>query len=472
MRFLRLCPRLGAVCVALAMIGQLAVTPAQAAAPTCAPVTDRMELWRAGGLKGANLWQGRMEGNANQFRERTVGVPVSQADLSALAALGANYVQLSVAGPFTEQPPYVVDPEAQQVVDDVVRMAANAGMYVAIAFRSGPGRNEQAIARHSDVGTYGPILETVWTDPVAQDGWMQMLTHAAGRWGVDPAVVGISPMMEPNASSRHGYLAPEQYSATIGGTLEDINLFQQRAAAAIRAVSDVPILVEGDGYGSVGYLSRLVPTGDPRSVYTAHFYDPFTYTHQEPGAGIVYPGPQTVNGRSVQVDRAWLAEQLAPVGRYGREHGVPVAVTEFGVRRFAPGAAAYLTDALSVLDEIGASRAVWEWVPAQRRSAWNEFDVLGGANPYQRAVVPNALADVLAADFASTCAPGATAVGGVEPPPATGTGAADGDGTTAAGWVIGVVGLLLVLLLANLPRQNGRPAEDDRPLSRTGAGAD
>lgn len=40
--------------------------------------------------------------------------------------------------------------------------------------------------------------------------------------------------------------------------------------------------------------------------------------------------------------------------RYGDDPAVPIAVTELGVRRSAPGAATYLGDVLSVLDELGA----------------------------------------------------------------------------------------------------------------------
>src|SRR6185369_4462733 len=116
----------------------------------CPDVTDAMTAWRAGTLRGANIWEGRLAPTANQFRDREVGVPVTAQDLAALRSIGANYVQLSVAGLFTEQAPYVVDPEVERLVDDFVGLARGAGLHVAIAFRSGPGRNEQALARNTD----------------------------------------------------------------------------------------------------------------------------------------------------------------------------------------------------------------------------------------------------------------------------------------------------------------------------------
>jgi hypothetical protein len=462
--------RLFTICAALAVVASLVLTPGTAAAQGsgCPDVTDAMTAWRTGTLRGANIWEGRLAPTANQFRDRDVGVPVTPADLAALRSIGANYVQLSVAGLFTEQAPYVLDPEVERLVDEFLALARGAGLHVAIAFRSGPGRNEQALARNTDAGSYGPVLESIWSDQRAQDGWMAMLTHAAQRYGSDPTVIGISPMMEPNATSRYPTLTPAQFFSAVHGTTQDVNVFQARARTAIRAVSDVPILVEGDGYGSVSYLPWLTPTGDDRSVYTAHFYEPFEYTHQGSASGLPYPGPLPVQGRTAQVDAAWIADALSPVSDYGRRHGVPVAITEFGVQRYLPGAAAWLTDTLAAIDRLGVSRAVWEWVPEARRSMWNDFDVLGGPNPYQRAVVPNALQSALAADYARSCTspagdPAATA-------PAAPTGSGGGDPTSVLLWVTGAAGTLIVLLaLLRTGRADRRRRHDRGELTTSGA---
>jgi Cellulase (glycosyl hydrolase family 5) len=467
-RLFRICAALTAT---LATAATLLLTPGTAAAQGsgCPVVTDAMDAWRAGTLRGANIWQGRLAPTANQFRDRDVGVPVTPADLAALRSIGANYVQLSVAGLFTEQAPYVVDPEVERLVDDLVAEARGAGLHVAIAFRSGPGRNEQALARNTDLGTYGPILETIWSDPAAQDGWMAMLRYAAQRYGDDPTVVGISPMLEPNSASRYPTLGPAQFFAAVGGTIQDVNVFQARARDTIRAVSDVPILIEGDGYGAVSYLRWLTPTGDDRSVYTAHFYEPFGYTHQGTASALPYPGPLPVQGSTETVDAAWIADALAPVGDYGHRHGVPMAVTEFGVQRYVPGAAAYLTDTLAAIDRLGVSRAVWEWVPEARRSMWNDFDVLGGPNPYQRAVVPNAMQTALALDYARPCTASGDAPVAAAPPAVTGTDAGSGDPTSTLLWVTGGAGALIVLLALLRPGRGSRRRRDRGELSTSGA---
>src|SRR5689334_19383626 len=105
--------------------------------------SDKFELWSTGVLRGANVFQGRNPGGASN------GIgdgDFAQSDFDDLAAAGANYVQISHAGLFAETPPYALDPVAEANLDRVVNMASQAGLYAVIAFRSGPGRNENAIS--------------------------------------------------------------------------------------------------------------------------------------------------------------------------------------------------------------------------------------------------------------------------------------------------------------------------------------
>ena len=69
----------------------------------------------------------------------------SQSDFDDLAGAGANYVHISHAGLFSEDPPYALDTAAQSNLDTVLNMARNAGLFAGIAFRTGPGRNDLSI---------------------------------------------------------------------------------------------------------------------------------------------------------------------------------------------------------------------------------------------------------------------------------------------------------------------------------------
>ena len=73
--------------------------------------------------------------------------------------------------------------------------------------------------------------------------------------------------------------------------LGDWNALAQKITAAIRAVDpETPILVNSIGWAYPQQFEVLRPTGDPRTVYTVHFYDPHYHTHQKPADKVVYPG--------------------------------------------------------------------------------------------------------------------------------------------------------------------------------------
>ncbi|MCW5891174.1 MAG: cellulase family glycosylhydrolase [bacterium] len=330
--------------VALASVAAAADCPA-----------DAYALWSAGILRGANVFQGRNPGGA------TNGIgdgDFAQSDFDDLAAAGANYVQLSHAGLFAEAPPYALDAAAQANLDRVVAMAGAANLYAVIAFRSGPGRNENAISNRE-----AGVKESIWTDPAAQAAWVDMLRHTAERYGANPTVIGYSIMVEPNAYARRGYVDPPQFYAQYGNTLEDVNGLYTAAIAAIRQVDpETPILLEPEGYGNVTWLPYVRPQADAHVVYTAHDYTPFDYTHQQVG-GATYPGTYDVDGAATLVGAAFLGTYLQTLQTYVDTHGVPVALTEFGVHRNAPNAAQYLADRIAVQDLLG-SWAVWVWQPA------------------------------------------------------------------------------------------------------------
>ena len=209
-------------------------------------------------------------------------------------------------------------------------MAGAANLHAVIALRSGPGRNENAISNRD-----GPVLETIWTYAAARDAWVDMLRHTAERYGPNPTVIGYSIMVEPNDYARRGFIDRGPFYAQFAGTLEDVNVLDAMATTAIRAVDpETPILLEPEGYGNVTWLPFVTPIAAANMVYTAHDYTPFDYSHQQvPNAS--YPGTYTVEGVPVSVDKPFLSTYLQTLqqGRYVDTHGVPVALTEFGVHR-------------------------------------------------------------------------------------------------------------------------------------------
>ena len=336
------------VAVLVVVLVPIAAVAQRATAASC-PAGSKIGLWNTGSavLRGANVYQGRNVFNADvAFGDG----PFTQSDFDDLRAAGANYVHISHAGIFSEQPPYALDQAAVDNLDRVVNMARAAGLYAGIAFRSGPGRNDLSIVD----ATNPQANHSIWTNQAAQDAWVEMVKFAAARYGRDPIVVGLSVMVEPTAYTQHptrfGFPDPETFYAQFGGTIEDVNGLYARATTAIRSVdADLPILLEPDGHGNINWLPFLRITGDARTVYTPHDYSPFKFTHNGKGR---YPSRK--NNRTTQ------EALLGQIAAFGDSHGVPVALTEFGARKIARTASKYLADRVSILDQIG-NWSVWTW---------------------------------------------------------------------------------------------------------------
>lgn len=127
---------------ALAMI--LASTSAyslSAQATGCASL-NKWSQWTQGRLHGFNLFAEHAD--PTWETSGPVHWPYMQTDFTAMAALGANYVQISQPGLFRMRPPYNIDTEVQANLDQLLKMIGKSGLKAVIAFRTGPGRNEYA----------------------------------------------------------------------------------------------------------------------------------------------------------------------------------------------------------------------------------------------------------------------------------------------------------------------------------------
>ncbi len=399
-----------------------------AAAPSPAPrgsplaAADKWALWSNGTrLRGANVYQRLVYPALDQgfLGSGPLGPPFTQADFDRLAALGANYVNLSHPGLFTETPPYQVDLNVQANLDALIAMAAQANLYVVITARTGPGRSEfwaywgEDTTRDPEGGWFPDSYynNRLWGDQAAQDAWVAMWQYTAQRYKDNPVVIGYDLMCEPNSNDVGSYPLgqaledwdPEHFYATYGGTLYDWNQLYPRISAAIRQVdSKTPILIGGNGYSGAAWLPYMQPTGDSRTVYTIHQYEPYTYTHQiSVTANITYPGVFDADWDGIPdtVDRAWLDTLLADtVDAFRAAHGSPpVAANEYGVHRWAPGAEVFMSDLTALFEQRGMNYALWEWSTSWEpfASGVHAFTFGFGPDPANRTNVPNPLQDVI-----------------------------------------------------------------------------
>ncbi len=335
-------------------------------------ITSKWDLWVNGPhLRGANIYQRHIYpeiDGSNFMGPGLFGPPYSQADLNRLADWGANYVNISHPGLFEEEPPYALDINAQDNLDELLGMIAEADMFAVISFRTGPGRSEFTFFFGEDGDWFDKRYynDEVWRSPEAQTAWEAMWAYTAARYRDNPIVVGYDLMVEPNSNDVWlDEWEPEIFYAEYGETLYDWNPLAARISEAIREVDEsTPILIGGMSYSAIDWLPYVQPTGDEHTVYAVHQYAPHDYTHQWDETDFPYPGEMDLDwdGETDRFDNEWLGDEIiALMDDFSKKHNAPIAVNEFGVIRWVPGAAQFIGDQMAYFEQSGINYAIWEW---------------------------------------------------------------------------------------------------------------
>src|SRR5581483_8143113 len=305
-----------------------ALMGAAAFAAGAAAVPDAWKLWQAGALRGANVMQEQC----------------TLEDLAVLRSWGANLAEIPVSNVYAPTPPYGFEPENLKQLDRAVAAAEQAHLFIALTCREGPGRADFNRSHE------------IWKEEAAQEAYAKMWRAIAEHYRGRASILGYDLMCEPH---------PDDYA---NKPLGDWNALAKKITAAIREVDlTTPILVNSIGWAYPQTFDVLQPTGDPRTVYTVHFYDPHYYTHQKPADKVGYPGFRVPGKSEVVWDKAALEAKLAPVRAFQQKHHVPIFVGEFGCARYAPGVEDWMRDQLNLYEQYGWSWAWW---------AFREWDVM------------------------------------------------------------------------------------------------
>src|ERR1044072_859921 len=317
--------------------------PSPPPCPSLAEISEKWDLWRVGTcLRGANIWQKRVARD-DRMGHGPVGPPYAQRSFDRLASWGANYVNISHPGIFSERPDsggnYHLEDGVLNNLRDLIDKAQRAGLMVVVSYRTGPGRNEAVFVEEGE----GALLKKVWSDKKAQDAWVEMWRQTARALKDKENVVGYDLMVEPG-----GFREGNQRARW--------NVLAGRLVAAIREEDRrTPILI-GPADGSVvDALGFAVPNGDAKTVYAVHQYRPDEYAQAEEGAAIDFPG-------GVATMPTYLQALYDRVAQFRTGHAnVPVAVNEFGAVRYAPRAECYVQLQADLIERLGANHALWLW---------------------------------------------------------------------------------------------------------------
>lgn len=343
---------------------------AQSYSQVVSATQNKWSLWTNGTqLRGANIWQRIRipDLDGNLLGSGYIGPPYTQYDFDRLAAAHANLVVLSIPGLYRERPPYTLDKKVQDNLDALLEMAKRARLFVVIAFRTGPGRSDFTFYRNGSGVWFDPslLVENVWTEQAAQDAWVAMWRYTAERYRTNPIVAGYDLMVEPNADEvLLEIYDPKEFYPRYAKTLYDWNQLYPRIVSAIRTVdTETPIIVEPMGWGSVPWLPYIKIVKSERIIYSVHQYGPYLYTHQKPEENKPYPGKFDITWDTVpdNFDNKWLEDYLQPIKKFYEKYKIPLAVLEFGVVRWAPGAETYLHDQIAWYEAHGLNHALWVW---------------------------------------------------------------------------------------------------------------
>jgi len=370
--------------------------------------TAKYDLWAGDTkLRGANIYQRRVypELDGNEFMgPGPLGPPYKQKDFDNLTALGANYVNISHAGIYTEKPPYTLDNNVLQNLSDLVSKIGKADMFAVISFRTGPGRSEFTFFWGEDGDWFDSSYynDRVWKEKGAREAWAVMWRETAKIFAGNPYVVGYDLMVEPNSNDVClDNWDPEEFYRDYAGTSYDWNELFPRISDAIREVDQTtPILIGGMAYSQVDWLPYVVPTTDNKTVYLVHQYEPFVYTHQDAGGKKKYPGSfdADYDGEKEYIDKNWLKNLLTIVADFKLNHDVPVSCNEFGVVRWVKGGAVFMDDSMNLFEARNMNYALWVWDPDYKplTEENNAFNFRFGANPVNIGDIPdNALLKVI-----------------------------------------------------------------------------
>lgn len=304
-----------------------------------------------------------------------------------LRELGVHVVVIEFQYAWTIFPPYQPAEDQFAIVTAALDNARDAGLDVVLADRSGPGVN----AMYPGIADKD-VITTLYTDPVAQEAYRDMLTDMVNRYKDRPEIIAWEPIIEPAPDYfLYHEEAPYSQGAAVWNPLAESLIQTIRAADP-----DRPIIIEPVNWGGFDAFTTFTKFSDDNVIYSLHTYEPYSYSDQSRFPYRRYPG--RFDGG--YVNKAALDSFLAPVDDFQALHNVPIYVGEWGGIRWVPGMNRYIADQLSLFNVRGWSWTIYAWYDAE----WDQKGYMPALGKNRRRLVYNPFNPVfapVAADWAS-----------------------------------------------------------------------
>lgn len=245
-------------------------------------------------------------------------------------------------------------------LDTLLPVCKKEGLHVVVDLHSPPGGNIMLD------GWNWPLFQ----EKAYQDKFLQVWDKIARRYKGNPTVWGYD-------------LANEPIEGDVADGLLDWHQLATVAAQNVRRIDpDHAIIVEPGPGGSYLELPYFAPLPVSGVVYSVHMYEPSAFTMQgvspDQPLGVTYPGK--IGG--VTWDKAQMEKSLQVVADYQKHYHAAIYIGEFSAIRWAPGAEAWLRDAISIFEKNG-----WDWSYHAFRE-WQGWSVEYG--PDKNATAPSA----------------------------------------------------------------------------------
>ncbi len=284
------------------------------------------------------------------------------ADIALMAKLGFDHVRLSIdpepleSGPLNEEG-FNADflGRLDRAVDD---MLAN-GLAVQIDVHPEEGYKQKVRTSNEGVQRFTML-------------WRRLAAHYGSR---DPEKIFFEIMNEPGVNDPYRWAG-----------------IQAAAAAAIReAAPKNTIIATGPNYSDIADLITQHPLPDGNVIYTFHYYEPHTFTHQGAGwgepwwiytRGIPYPATESSMDEALKhvpdaadrfkLEHYWLDHwdahrirlEIDAAAAWGKANNVPLICNEFGAYRYVTEPASrmnWIHDVRTALEADGIGWAMWDY---------------------------------------------------------------------------------------------------------------